>query len=261
MKMFFYAVLLCHFGSLLSEEQQLSIQEKLFLLDGRQTYIAWRPPLKGTSDKRVRVLLAIHGSGREAVSYKPDHPASVPFYVHQRDLALEAGYIFVAISNGADTWGTDKGMHALLKVYDHIQNEFRAESQWVVWASSAGGVLAHRLVKEHAEKVRKVLGTFPVYDLGQSFDRLASARKAWGNREAADLHNPANTPQALRSVPYLVFHGSADEAVPAGLHSERLCREVNEAGGNVRLHLVSGGHSTANFALYDDPVIKAFLAE
>jgi pimeloyl-ACP methyl ester carboxylesterase len=249
----------CFWTCWLESSAQLARYESVLSICGKTVYIA---DPQGSGDKRVkkmRVLMAIHGSGREAVSYKAGDSISVPFYVHQRDLALESGYLFVTISNGADTWGKEEGMQALLALHAYVIKTFNADTQWVLWASSAGGVLANRMVKEHPDKVRKIIGTFPVYDLSESFGHLASARKAWGNAEAARLANPALDPASLTSVPYLIFHGREDEAVPAHFHSEKLHREVNRAGGKVTLHLVNGGHSTTNFALYDDAIIKEFL--
>lgn len=234
------------------------IYETITIVSGKTVYIAAAKDL-ADQQNRLPVLLALHGSGREALSYKSGDSLSVPFYVHQRDLALNCGYLFVSISNGPDTWGKDEGMNALLSLYQYLINNYPVETKWVLWASSAGGVLANRMLKEHVEKVRKVIGTFPVYDLNDSYMRLPSARRAWKSAADASLNNPALDPKALTPVPYLIFHGREDEAVPATLHSEKLQREVNMAGGNVSLYLVDGGHSTTNFALFDDDIIKEFL--
>jgi pimeloyl-ACP methyl ester carboxylesterase len=240
-------------------QAQAPLHETITTVAGKTVYIATTESAAVRSGKRLPVVMALHGSGREALSYKAGDPSSVPFYVHQRDLALQCGHLFVSISNGDDTWGKDEGMNALLTLYEYFTHAYHVETRWVLWASSAGGVLANRMVTEHPKKVKKVIGTFPVYDLSESYVRLASARKAWKTEEAARLANPARNPGALISIPYLIFHGREDEAVPARMHAEKFQKEVNKAGGHVRLHLVEGGHNTTNFALYDDPVIKEFL--
>lgn len=235
-----------------------AVHEWLTQINGREAYIAW--PSKALPEgERYPVLMAIHGSGREAGSYMPGHARSKKFYIHQRDLALKKGYLFAVISNGRDTWGTDTGMKNLLALYDRVREKFPTEEKWVLWASSAGGVLMYRMVKEHPEKVRKILGTFPVYDLSDAFRRLESARKAWKEASAFEGINPADDPEALTAVPALIFHGRKDTAVPAGFHSKRLRREVNARGGQVKLHMVRGGHSTENWHLYKDRRILRFL--
>lgn len=231
-------------------------QEWLGWVGGKRVYLAW--PDEGLKPGQP-VLLALHGSGREAESYRPESPQGVPFYVHQRDLALSGGYLFAAVSNGRATWGTDEGLQAVLTLYDSLRQHAAVAEKWVLWGSSAGGVLTNRLVREHPDKVLKVLGTFPVYDLAAAFDHLQTARDAWQEKEKAERANPARDPAPLSKVPYLLFHGREDEAVPAPMHSERLRQEVNALGGQVQLYLVPGGHSTQNFALYQDDLIRAFL--
>jgi pimeloyl-ACP methyl ester carboxylesterase len=232
------------------------IQEEQLLIEGRQVYLAYP---SGVVKGKMPVLMAIHGSGREAASYIPGDEKGNAFYQHQRDLAVNGCYLFVVISNGSATWGTEKGMAVLQSVYNYIASKFSVDKKWVLWGTSAGGVLMNRMVKTYPERVRKVIGTFPVYDLEESFGHLVSARPAWSSEEEAKKVNPALDPQALAKVPYLLIHGREDKAVPSEAHSERLANEVNRAGGKVELHLVDGGHSTENWNLYPDEIIKAFL--
>lgn len=224
-------------------------------IDGRTVFMAWDDQFPVS----VRpALLALHGSGRSAESYIPGHEKSVPFYEKQRDLAVKAGYLFVVLSNGKDTWGTDEGLKATVKCMEFVKGKFPVREKWCIWASSAGGVLLGRLLKEYPSLVDRAIGTFPVYDLEHSMRHLPSARSAWGDRDYRKA-NPALYPEAFMRIPYLIFHGSDDEAVPVDLHSARIAKTANEAGGNVLLNIVTGGHSTGNFALYDDDLILNFL--
>jgi len=78
------------------------VTEELFALPGCRTnypgqgevYVA-RPD---TLAAPFPVLAALHGSGRQATSYR-----EVPFYTFQRDRAVENGYLFVCLSNGMDS--------------------------------------------------------------------------------------------------------------------------------------------------------------
>lgn len=239
---------------LVSNSQE--IHSRTEQLEGRTLYLAWRDERTGTE---MPALFALHGSGRSAGSYAPDTPESVPFYVHQRELALKAGYLFIALSNGPDTWGTDEGLEAVIAAIQYVKRKFPVREKWVFWASSAGGVLLGRILNEYPDLVDRALGTFPVYDLSDSFTRLGSARAAYPDPDLIRRINPANTPQAFARVPYLVFHGTDDVAVPVDLHSDRMVKEVNALGGKVRLIKVAGGHSTDNRALYNDEIILDFL--
>lgn len=236
-------------------EVSAQIQEEQFLLEGKKVYLA----IPGKVNKGARVVMAIHGSGREAASYISGDTKESSFYVHQRDLALACGYLFVVVSNGADTWGTDKGLQVLDSLYNYVSKNYKTEKKWVLWATSAGGVLANRMIKLYPERVKKVVGTFPVYDLEESFVHLSIARTAWKSSEECRIVNPARDPDALVKIPFLIFHGRDDQAVPSTAHSERLRDEVNKLGGKVELHLVPGGHSTDNWNLYQDDRIKKYL--
>lgn len=225
-------------------------------LNGKDIYLAWRgvQPQPNTP-----VLVALHGSGRSALSYADHSPQSVPFYIKQRDLALQAGYLFASISNGKDTWGTEEGLQGILALIQFVKKEYRTTSRWCFWASSAGGVLLGWLLKEHSELVECALGTFPVYDLADSYSRLNSARLAWPDSIQMAKINPANFPEVFAKMPYLIVHGTDDQAVPLAIHSHRLAQEANQRGGKVKLITVPGGHSTENVDLYPEKLILEFL--
>ncbi len=206
------------------------------------------------------VLLALHGSGRHALSYR-----DIPFYRIQRDCALDNGFLFLSLSNGPDTWGLDDGLENIVRLYAFILRRYSVRSKWMLWGTSAGGVLMHRMVREHGEMVRGVMGTFPVYDLEDSFSRVSSCGKAWGAgnlRELRQKIHGRNPPQLIDHLvhhEYFLTHGRDDKAVPPEPHSIRFRNEAETLGGNVRLVLAEGGHSTDNYALYDRRLIGEYL--
>lgn len=238
--------------------EEIRIKNILTEVNGSEVFISY--PEHVSESYRYPVVMAIHGSGREARSYKPGDEKSVDFYIHQRDLAVENGFMFVVISNGIDTWGTDEGLQNLKGVYDFIRSNFLVKKEWILWATSAGGTLMNRLIKEYPEIVNKAIGTFPVYDIEDSIGRSKGAQKVWSGRKGELLEiNPSMYPESLVDVPFLIFHGKDDQVVPPEFHSIRLQNDVNESGGNITLHLVDGGHSTRNWNVYDDDIISAFL--
>ncbi len=205
---------------------------------------------------KLPLVIAVHGSGRGAMDYK-----NTPFYIEQRNIALANGYIFAAISNERDTWGTDDGLYNLNLFYDYLIANYPVSENAALWATSAGGVLANRMVKEQPEKVSFVLGTFPVYDLLSGFE-LSSCRKAWETDDIATFKalvegkNPAGFPEMLKAHDYYISHGSADTAVPVEENSLKMAKDV---GDNVRLQVVDGGvHGTFDYAFYGDVISRAF---
>lgn len=222
-------------------------------------YISFPDSVEPQINKEMSVLMAIHGSGRSAASYCPDKEDRVPFYIHQRNLAHASGYVFVAVSNGSDTWGTDHGLKVMDQVYQYVQRKYSTKKEWVLWASSAGGVLMMRLIKEYPERVKKVLGTFPVYDLEEAYERRKGSNFPFNDNQSVAAVNPAHHPSDLTNTPMLIFHGKRDEAVPVKLHSLRLRDDVNKLGGHVKLVKVRGGHSTSNWHVYKDRMIRRFL--
>jgi len=239
------------------EKQVVSVKDTVITLGDTELYIV----VPKLPSKPYPVLMAIHGSGREARSYKPGDARSSEFYVHQRDLAVDNGFMFVAVSNGPDTWGTNRGLERILEAYNYVGDQYPVEKKWTFWTTSAGGVLFIRLAKERSELISRAIGTFPVYDLEESFSRLQSSKEAWKSLDDVKKYNPVNYPEVLIDIPYLIFHGREDPAVPIKQHSERLKRVVNEHGGKIKLYDVPGGHSTGNWNIYNDILIRAFLVQ
>lgn len=230
-----------------------AFREKVFCLEGA----AKNHPGQGTvylaipegCKSSLPVVMAIHGSHRGALDYR-----DTPFYAQQRDIALAHGYMFACIDNGADTWGLEDGYANILRLYDHLISRYPAQPDMILWATSAGGTLAYRLAAEHPEKVRSIIGTFPVYDLEAAFRDLPSCRDAWGTEDMGDFlqkiqgKNPAQFAEKLQNMPIFLTHGDADDAVPIRDHSLRL---QAEAGKHVRVAIIPGGtHGTSNMAFY-----------
>ncbi|WP_178371556.1 alpha/beta hydrolase family protein [Cyclobacterium lianum] len=236
-------------------------KDTLFEIGDRIVYISLPERVQKSDSVAYPVLMALHGSGRNALNYLPGQEESVSFYVHQRNLALKNGYLFVVLSNGNDTWGTDLGLKNLLKVYEYIRSNYKVKEKWVLWGTSAGGVQMFRMIRNHPEKIERIIGTFPVYDLEEAYSRRKSANFIWQSREEFKSINPATFPEKLINIPMLIFHGRKDQAVPYEKHSLRLKKEVNALGGSVKLRTVSGGHSTSNWKVYKNHQINKFLSK
>ena len=236
-------------------------KEEIFTLNGvkgrsdGQAYIAM--PEDIPIGMKLPAIIAVHGSNRGALDYK--HTA---FYAEQKNIALSHGYIFAAISNGPDTWGLDDGLYNLKLFYDYLIANYPVQEKVALWATSAGGTLANRMVKEYPDKVSFVLGTFPVYDLLSGFEHVKTCQIAWGTsdleafKERIAGKNPTEFPDALKNHNFYIAHGSADAAVPIEENSQKMVADV---GSNVHLEVIDGGvHGTGNYAFYGDIINQAF---
>ena len=205
---------------------------------------------------KLPVVIAVHGSGRGAPDYW-----QTPFYSRQREIALEHGCLFAVVSNGTDTWGLDDGLYNLQLLLQYLSDHYEIAEKVVLWATSAGGVLAHRLAYACPERIAAVIGTFPVYDLAREFRVLPSCGKAWGaEEEAAFLEkiagkNPPEFGNHLQGIPFFLSHGDSDEAVPLEDHSQAMAREL---GSGVHLEVIPGGaHGTQDFRYLETMPQKA----
>ena len=222
------------------------MKELLFELAGGQVYLAF-------PDVPVRHwVMGIHGSGREALSYR-----DVPFYACQRDLALANGCAFAAISMGQDVWAKDEGYQKILALYDWMTAQGYLR-QCVPMASSAGGCQMFRFAQEYPERISKLIGIFTVWDVEKI--TLSSLEKAWGLqgdalRKSVAQNNPARYAHKLPQVPIVLCHGLSDNAVPIRDHSLALAQLVP-----VQLHMTAGGHSTQAFDIYHTPLIAHALS-
>lgn len=237
------------------------ISEELFTLEnvkGRsdgQAYVAI--PRNIPEGMKLPAVIAVHGSNRSALDYK-----NTAFYVEQKNIALSNGYAFAVISNNADTWGLDDGLYNLKLFYDYLIANYPVQEKVALWATSAGGILANRMVKEYPDKVSFVLGTFPVYDLLSGFEHVNSCKLAWGTDDLEIFKkliagkNPPEFPDALKNHDYYIAHGSADAAVPVAENSQKMVADV---GSNVHLEIIEGGvHGASSYSFYGDVIKQAF---
>lgn len=220
-----------------------------------EVYIAFPNQHEG----ELPLLIALHGSGREALSYR-----DVPFYTKQRNLALKCGYIFACISNGSDTFGTDKGYDNIIKLYEYMKTNYKIQNKIALWASSAGGLMMHRFYRAFPNEIKLLLGTFPIYN-PMTTKKLASLLDAYGAKSEEDLMNivkeysPNEFPLNIyEDTKIVIAHGSEDDTVLLS-QSEELFNQVNDYGGDMDLIKTPGGHSVENFALYKTDLFEKAL--
>ena len=206
------------------------------------------------------MVLALHGSGRGIDSYD-----EVPFYIRQKEIALENGYAFAILQNYQDTYGTDTGYHNVKLAANELLTNWTNGTKLILWATSAGGVGMYRYTAENPQNIRALIGTFAVFDLEKVFPTLASCRKAWDADQLSPARfaelvqgkNPGRMLNKLKGIPIYLAHGTQDSAVPLDLSSQIL---ADEAGAY--LYKIEGGvHGLEDFRYYDEAPRKALLQD
>ncbi|MCZ0716944.1 alpha/beta hydrolase family protein [Aerococcus kribbianus] len=221
-----------------------------YRLNGRDVYsIEYQSDFDKFYDKPI--LLALHGSQRSSENYKTKSEEGVSFYIYQKERALENNYRSLSISLDTDVWGNQDGIESLKKLYQLEGPRDHYNPYWTLWATSAGGVNAYRMIAEQPDLFQKMIGTFPVYDTAQMTINNPRAYSYWDR-----YYNPADHPEKLSQANFLIFHGRDDDVVDLTLHSGQLKNDLPE---NTTLIDTVGGHSTDNFYIYNDDLINDFL--
>lgn len=240
-------------------ERVFSLPHPAGRYEGQGTVYMAAPP--DAADAPRPLLLALHGSGRDALCYR-----DVPFYRMQREIALLCGYRFAAVSNGPDAFGLDDGLANVEALYDWIGAHYPGSPCTALWATSAGGLMMHRFYRRHPGRVSLLLGIFPIFD-PLAMPPLPSMLRAFGAPDEAALRRitaalglvpKAALPGTYRGVRVVVAHGRGDAAVPIA-QSRALRAQVLRDGGQMTLIETTGGHSTENFALYRTDAFREAL--
>lgn len=225
------------------------MKEAIFELSGAQVYLA------EPEQKTKKWVMGVHGSGRGALDYR-----DTPFYARQRDLTLESGCAFAAISMGQAVWAKPEGFARLEELHAWMANQGYAEKcAWM--ATSAGGTQMFRFAQVHPEKTALLIGIFTVWDVEAQASYSRSLAREWGKegealRAAVESRNPARYADDLPHVPIVICHGLEDVAVPIRDHTLKLASVAP-----IALHMTREGHSTQSFGLYDTPILSHALKQ
>ena len=224
------------------------MKESFFLLSGAEVY------LSVPDQPSDRWVMGVHGSGRGARDYR-----DTPFYAKQRDMALESGCAFAAVSMGQAVWGKEEGLARLEALHERM-TALGYAGRCALMASSAGGSQMFRFAQLNPEKTALLIGIFPVWDLEVMAFSSQSLAREWGLegealRSAVAQRNPARYADDLPDVPVVICHGLNDVCVPVRDHALKLACRVP-----ISLHMTREGHSTQSFGLYDTPLLSDALS-
>ncbi len=177
---------------------------------------------------------------------------------------LDQGF-HVAGVNVGESYGSPAGRRAFSEFHQHLVREYKLDTKASLLAQSRGGLMLYNWAAENPEKVRCIVGIYPVCDL-RSYPGLKNAAGAYGLTPAElekhlAQHNPIDRlePLAKAGVPILHIHGDADRVVPLEKNSQVVLDRYRALGGKMQLIVVPGkGHAEIP-AYFQEPRLVQFV--
>lgn len=199
---------------------------------GELNYLLFLPDSFGKTDRRLPLMLFLHGAGERGNGNLPLVKKHGPPKVAEE----KSDFPFVVISPQCPTgksW-TDETMRTmLLEVIDDVQAKYKTDPERVYLTGlSMGGFGSWKLAADHP-------------------DRFAAVVPICGGGDPA-------TAAKLKSLPIWVFHGAKDTAVPLK-RSEDMVAAIKEAGGDVEFTIYpEAGHDSWT-ETYNNPKLYEWL--
>jgi len=177
---------------------------------------------------------------------------------------LAAGMAVAGVDVG-ESAGSSAGRRGFTALWETVVPAYDLAPQACLLAQSRGGLMHYNWAVEHPDRVRRILGIYPVCDLA-AWPGVAAAAPIYRvtpeELEAGlSEHNPILrlAPLAAARVPILHLHGDRDSAVPLGLHSGELARRYRELGGPIELVVIPGAEHEEIPAFFESPRVPGFL--
>ena len=162
---------------------------------------------------------------------------------------LDRGF-YVGGVNVGESYGSPAGRKAFSSFHQHVVRQYKLDRKAGLLAQSRGGLMLYNWATENPDKVRCIVGIYPVCDL-RSYPGLKRAALAYGmtaeelEKQLAE-HNPIERlkPLAKAGIPILHIHGNADRVVPLEKNSQVVHDRYHALGGDIKLIIVPGkGHA------------------
>ena len=179
---------------------------------------------------------------------------------------IERGFYVVGVNVG-ESQGNPEGRRGYSRFYDQVVRDFKLEPKARLLAQSRGGLMLYNWAAENPDKVRCIVGIYPVCNL-RSYPRLKKAAEAYGVSEEElekhlAEHNPIDRlePLARAAVPILHIHGDADKLVPLEDNSQLVHDRYRALGGKMELIVVPGKGHAAIPEYFQAPRLVEFLRD
>lgn len=177
---------------------------------------------------------------------------------------LDQGFHVVGINVG-ESYGSPTGRKVFSDFYQHLLREYKLDAKANLLAQSRGGLMHFNWATENTDKVRCIVGIYPVCDL-RSYPGLSKAAGAFGLSAAElekqlTLHNPIDRlePLAKAKVPILHVHGDNDKVVPLDKNSQVVFDRYRALGGPMQLIVVAGKGHAENAEFFQEPRLVQFM--
>ena len=179
---------------------------------------------------------------------------------------LDRGF-YVGGINVGESFGSPEGRKAFSEFHQRMVKDYKLEPKARLVAQSRGGLMLYNWAAENSEKVKCIVGIYPVCDL-RSYPGLARAAGAYGLtadelEKQLKQHNPIDRlePLAKAGVPILHIHGTSDGVVPLEKNSQVVMDRYGSLGGKMQLIVIPGkGHAEIP-EYFQEPRLVDFLAE
>ena len=209
---------------------------------------------------------AVDGA-RPWVWYAPtigSHPNKTNEWVLRK--LLDRGFYVCGVNVG-ESYGSPAGRKVYSEFHQQVVREYKLEAKARLLAQSRGGLMLYNWAAENPDKVRCIVGIYPVCDL-RSYPGLSNAAGAYGMTPAElekqlTQHNPIDRlePLAKAGVPILHIHGNADTVVPLEKNSQILLDRYRALSGKMKLIVVPGkGHAEIP-EYFQEPRLVQFLSD
>lgn len=237
--------------------------------EGADQYGAKRTTIEIGKDKGFILEPAKPGEAgaRPWVWYAPtigSHPNASNEWVLRK--LLDRGFYVCGINVG-ESYGSPAGRKVYTDFYQHVVREYKLEPKARLLAQSRGGLMLYNWAADHPEKVRCIVGIYPVCDL-RSYPGLNKAAPAYGltpdeMEKQLTKHNPIDRlePLAKANVPILHIHGNADAVVPLEKNSQVVLDRYTALGGKMKLIVVPGKGHAEIAEYFQEPRLVQFLSD
>lgn len=179
---------------------------------------------------------------------------------------VDSGFCVCGVNVG-ESYGSPAGRKVYSEFHQHVVREYKLEPKARLLAQSRGGLMLYNWAAENSDKVRCIVGIYPVCDL-RSYPGLSKATGAYGMTPAElekqlSQHNPIDRLESLAKagVPILHIHGDADKVVPLEKNSQVMLDRYSALGGKMKLIAIPGkGHAEIP-EYFQEPRLVKFLME